>query len=117
MGVEIGSVGGEGLEGLAAAVEGEEVVMEGEGEGVVGGEGGEEGEGEGEGEEEVEAEAEEEESDPDVLALPSLTSLASALDLWLPLIPSRKAELALQRAVVSCSDLLEENASTSTSGN
>ena len=52
------------------------------------------------------AEPVEEETDPDVLALPSTAALAAQLRLWLPQPLSAKAELALKRAAVSCSDLV-----------
>jgi hypothetical protein len=42
------------------------------------------------------------ETDPDVLALPSVLELAQALDFWIPRNLTRKTELSMKRAVISC---------------
>lgn len=50
------------------------------------------------------------ENDPDVIALPSLLSIATSLDLWLPAVPSTHIEIDVKRAVISCIDKIGEKA-------
>jgi preprotein translocase subunit SecA len=59
-------------------------------------------------------EVEEEETDPDVLSLPPIGALAVHLDLWMPNKLTKKTELAMKRAVVSCLDLISDVAAIGT---
>mmetsp|Transcript_19540 Transcript_19540/g.18872 ORF Transcript_19540/g.18872 Transcript_19540/m.18872 type:complete len:1035 (-) Transcript_19540:297-3401(-) len=59
-------------------------------------------------------EAEEEETDPDVLSLPPIGALAVHLDLWMPNKLTKKTELSMKRAVVSCLDLISDVAAIGT---